>query len=155
MHLPHSCLHLSPSLFLSSSLAEQFFILLQQPQCQWESTANLYHCFVFHFCPFCPNSWSSFHHPVPPPFFLTDGKNYNDSSEDSTDLIGSCNCHSEDLSLYGKMKRGWKRSWKEGQEQKERGNETWFCSNKRNGLNFAFINHIGCFPIEQFPFVPL
>lgn len=80
----------------------------------WESKANLYHCFLFHVCPFRPNS------PLPTPSIPSaspkDSKNFNDGSEDSRDLIGNCDCHSEDVGLFGRRKG--ERSGIVGQEEK-------------------------------------
>lgn len=57
------------------------------------------------------------------PHSLVDGKNFNDSSEDSTDLIGNCDCHSKNLGLFGRIKSGWEWSGNQGQEENERKNE--------------------------------
>lgn len=119
---PSSRLHLSPSLCLSSSLAEQFlsyYISLVSMRIKGKSEPLL---------PLSCLSLSSQSPPTPSPQSsskppsLTDGKNFNDSSEDSSDLIGNCGCHSKDLGLFGGIKRGRKRSGDEGREEKERKN---------------------------------
>lgn len=120
-HFPRPCL--SRSLCLPSSLAAQFYILLHQLLIDENQRQICTTAFSFMFVPFVPIPplpLPPSHHPFPslPSASPKDGKNFNDSSEDSRDLIGNCDCHSKDLGLFGRRKG--ERSGIEGQEEKER-----------------------------------
>ncbi len=96
---------LSLSLCLPVSLAARFYILLHQLLIAENQRQICTTAFSFMFVPFVPL-------PSPPTVSPKDGKNFNDSWEDSGDLIGNCDCHSKDLGLFGR-KKGRKRRGKE------------------------------------------
>lgn len=75
------------------------------------------------FVPFVPIPLLPPHQPfLLSPFAASpkDGKNFNDSSEDSADLIGKCDCHSKDLGLF--CRRKGEREGIEGQEEERKKN---------------------------------
>lgn len=107
-------IRLSRSLCLPSSLATQFYILLHQLLIDENQRQICTTAFSFMFVPFAP----ILHPSSLPSASPKDGKNFNDGSEDSRDLIGNCDCHSKDVGLFGRRKG--ERSGIEGQEEKEK-----------------------------------
>lgn len=83
--------------------------------------------------------------PIPPPSSIPsvspkDGKNFNDSWEDSRDLIGNCDCHSRDLGLFGRNKRR-RRRW--GEES------YWGTGGRKKNLGFVQTKKWTGFCIKQ------
>lgn len=132
--------------FVSSLIRSTLLYRITSAAYWWESKPNLYHCLLFHVCPFRPTS-SPTPHPPPPSRSPKDGKNFNDSWEDLRDLIGNCDCHSRHLGLFGRRKK--KDNVERSTIEKQRGEKetSGFCSNIEIYVFFiSFNSHVGWTP---------